>query len=214
VRHVPVRKAETVLYRVVRATVPRLLRRVWRLRVEGANVPPGPAIVVSNHDSLADPFVLGTAIDRPLRYLAKRELWRYRPLAWAVESLGAIPVSRQRGDVGAVEAAARAMAARDTIVIFPQGTTLGGPDRPWQRGAARLALTTGAPLVPVAIVGARDGLGKGMRLPRRAHVRVVVGEPIVVERAPVTIPAARELTARLRAEVERLASAPAQPRGR
>ncbi|MBA2295916.1 MAG: hypothetical protein H0W16_12380, partial [Actinobacteria bacterium] len=56
--------------------------------------------------------------------------------------------------------------------------------------------------------------GKGMRLPRRAHVRVVVGEPIVVERAPVTIPAARELTARLRAEVERLASAPAQPRGR
>ena len=195
-----------MLYRIVHAFVPRLLRWAWRLRVEGAEVPPGPVIVVSNHDSLLDPFVVGTAIDRPLRYLAKRELWRYRPLAWAVESLGAIPVSRQRGDVGAVEAAARAMAARDTLVIFPQGTTLGDVDRPWQRGAARLALTTGAPLVPVAIVGARDGFGPGMRLPRRAHVRVIVGDPIVVAPSPVTIPAARELTARVRAAVERLSA--------
>ena len=198
-----------MLYRLVHALVPPLLRWAWRLSVEGAAVPPGPAIVVSNHDSLLDPFVLGTAIDRPLRYLAKRELWRNRVLAWAVESLGAIPVSRQRGDVEAVAAAARAMAARDTIIIFPQGTTLGAADRPWQRGAARLALTTGAPLVPVAIVGARQGFGPGMRLPRRAHVRVVVGEPIMVEPGVVTIPAARELTARLRDEVERLAGAPA-----
>ena len=82
---------------------------------------------------------------------------------------------------------------------------LGPVDRPWQRGAARLALTTGAPLVPVAIVGAADGLRPGTRLPRRAHVRVVIGEPIRVPPSPVTIPAARELTARVRDAVERLA---------
>lgn len=196
-----------MLYRFLHLWVPRLLRLYWRLRVVGEPVPPGPAIVVTNHDSLLDPFVVGAAIDRPLRYLAKRELWDSRVLGKAAESLGAIPVSRQRGDVGAVEAASRAMDAGDTIVIFPQGTTLGPPDRPWQRGAARLALTTGAPLVPVAIVGARAGLGPGMKVPRPARVTVVVGEPIRVAPGPVTIPAARELTARLRAEVEVLGSA-------
>lgn len=199
-----------MLYRFLHLWVPPFLRLYWRLEVVGSPVPPGPAIVVSNHESLLDPFVLGAAIDRPLRYLAKRELWDSRLLGKAAESLGAIPVSRQRGDVGAVEAASRAMDAGDTLIIFPQGTTLGPSDRPWQRGAARLALTTGAPLVPVAIVGARKGLGPGMRLPRPARVRVVVGEPIRVAPGPVTIPAARELTARVRAEVEALGGASPQ----
>lgn len=64
--------------------------------------------------------------------------------------------------------------------------------------------------MPVAIVGARAGLGPGMKVPRPARVTVVVGEPIRVARGPVTIPAARELTARLRAEVEALGSAAPQ----
>ena len=89
------------------------------------------------------------------------------------------------------------------MAIFPQGTVVGEADRTLARGAARLALT-GAPLVPVAIVGAIDVLRPGTRLPRRARVRVVVGEPIVVERVPPTIPATRELT-RLKESVEALA---------
>ena len=168
----------------------------------------GASIVVVNHDSMADPFVVGAAIDRPLRYLAKSELWRNPLIRRAIESLGAIPVTRERGDVAAVQAAARAVDAGDIVVIFPQGTVLGGPERPWQRGAARLALTTGAPLVPVAIVGAANGLRPGTWLPRPAHVRVVIGEPIQVEPGQVTIPAARELTARLRAAVESLKASP------
>jgi len=92
-----------VLYRLLRATVPPLLRRFWRLRVEGVErLPPGAAIVVANHDSLADPFVVGSAIDRPLRYLAKAELWRNALVRRAVDALGAIPVERGRGDIAAV----------------------------------------------------------------------------------------------------------------
>ena len=70
-----------------------------------------------------------------------------------------------------------------------------------------IGLTTGAPLVPVAIVGARDGLPTGSRLPRRARVRVVVGVPLAVEPGQPTIPATRELTGRLKAAVEELAGA-------
>jgi 1-acyl-sn-glycerol-3-phosphate acyltransferase len=193
------------LYGIVRLVVGPVVRIVWRLRVDGMErIPAGPVIVVANHDSLADPFFLGTAIDRPLRFLAKSELWSSRAVGWVLEGLGGIAVERRRGDVVAVAAAARALAKGHAVAIFPQGTVLGERDRPWQRGAARLALTTGTPLVPVAILGAADVLRPGTRLPRLARVRVLVGEPIFVEPLAPTIPATRELTARLRDAVEEL----------
>ena len=193
------------LYGPVRAVVAPPIRAVWRLEVEGAaHVPAGPVIVVANHDSLSDPFFLGAAVARPLRFLAKRELWRNGVAGWVLDGLGGIPVERRRGDVGAVAVVAEALEHGAAVAIFPQGTVLGPPDRPWQRGAARLALTTGAPLVPVAIVGADDALRPGTRLPRRASVTVLIGPPVVVETASPTIPATRELTGRLRETVEAL----------
>ena len=196
-----------ILYRVVRAVAALPVRVVWRLEVAGAaNVPAGPVIVVANHDSLSDPFFLGAALERPLRFLAKQELWRNRLAGRILDALGGIPVDRSRGDVGAVAAATDALGCGGAVAIFPQGTVLGPPDRAWQRGAARLALTTGAPLVPVAIVGAAAVLRPGTRRIRRARIRVVIGPPIVVERAAPTIPASRELTELLRNAVESLSS--------
>jgi 1-acyl-sn-glycerol-3-phosphate acyltransferase len=90
------------------------------------------------------------------------------------------------------------------VALFPQGTVLGSATRPWHRGAARLALATGAPIVPVRILGADDALRPGSRLPRRARVRVVVGEPIRVEPAKATIAAARDLTHRVREAIAAL----------
>jgi 1-acyl-sn-glycerol-3-phosphate acyltransferase len=193
------------LYGTLRTVVGPVLRLAWRLEVHGADrIPRGPVIVVANHDSLADPFVLGAALDRPLRFLAKQELWSNRVVGRVLDALGGIPVERATGDVAAVAVAGRALAAGAAVAIFPQGTVLGPSDRPWQRGAARLALTSGAPLVPVAIVGASEGLRPGTRLPRLTRVRIVVGEPIVVDPVQPTIPLTRELTARLRTAVEGL----------
>ena len=101
-------------------------------------------------------------------------------------------------------AAALALADGDAVAIFPQGTVLGSGARPWLRGAARLAIGTGAPIVPVRILGAERALRPGTRLPRRARVRVVVGEPIRVEPAKPTIASARDLTATVRATIESL----------
>lgn len=195
------------LYRTVRTVVAPAIRVLWRLEVVGAgNLPAGPAIVVANHDSLSDPLFLGAALERPLCFLAKRELWRNALVAWILDRLGGIPVERSRGDVGAVAAAERALGHGAAVAIFPQGTVLGPPDRAWQRGAARLALTTGAPLVPVAIVGAAAVLRPGTKRLRLGRVRVVIGRPIVVEPAAPTIPAGRELTGRIRAAIEALSS--------
>lgn len=189
-------------YGVSRAILAVPIRVVWRIRVEGsANVPAGPVVVVANHDSLSDPIVLAVALERPLRFLAKRELWRSRLAGRLLDALGGIPVERSRGDVGAVRAAARALDDGAAVAIFPQGTVLGSEDRVWHRGAARLALITGAPLVPVALIGTNAVLRPGTWRPRLGRVRVVIGPPIQVAPAPPTIPAGRALTESVRRAV-------------
>jgi 1-acyl-sn-glycerol-3-phosphate acyltransferase len=193
-----------IVYRSVRVVVRPVIRAVWGARGEGAALPAGPLIVVSNHDSLLDPFVLGAALERPLRFVAKEELWANRLVGAVLAALGGIPVRRGRGDLDAVDRAAVALRAGGVVAIFPQGTVLGSDGRVWHRGAARLALGTGVPIVPVRIVGAERALRPGTRRLRRARVRVLVGEPIPVEPARATIAVARDLTARVRASIESL----------
>ena len=193
-------------YLVTRALVGPVILAIWGARREPSTpLPRGPLLVVANHDSLADPFFLGSALDRPLRFVAKEELWRNRSVGALLDALGGIRVRRGRGDLEALAAAADALRAGAAVALFPQGTVLGADERPWHRGAARLALQTGAPLLPVRIVGADRALPPGTRLPRRARVRVLVGEPIAVEPGVTTIAAARELTARLRDAIDTLA---------
>jgi 1-acyl-sn-glycerol-3-phosphate acyltransferase len=176
-----------------------LARTLYRLRVHGA-VPPGPAILAANHESVLDPFFLGLATRRPVRFLAKKELWRFRLVGAAVEAMGGLPVDRGRGDREAMAAMARLLANGELVGIFPEGVVR--ETDTWHRGAAKLALLTGAPLVPVLIEGSGKALSRGrVGLPR---VRVVVGEPIAVERAKPTIAEAKEITERVRLAVEAL----------
>ncbi len=154
-------------------------------------------IVAANHESLLDPPLLALVAPRPLHFLAKVELWRYRPGAWLMDALGGIPIRRDRRDLLSVGRAEQLLHAGESVAIFPQGTVQGGA---WTRGAARLALATGTPLVPVTIVGTRQALSSG-RI-RFSKIRLVVGEPIPVERAKPTVAAAKALTAELERRVD------------
>lgn len=192
-------------YRVVRAGLGPVLRAVWRVRVVGVErIPPGPCVLAPNHDSLSDPFFVGAAVPRPLRFLAKAELFRF-PLGPVVRSLGAIPVRRGEGDRGAIASAVAAARAGSTVVIHPQGTVLGDADRPWRRGAARVAMEAGVPLVPVALVFTERVLRPGGVRVGFPSVTVLVGEPVPV--GPASEPdeaRATELTGRVRHAVEEL----------
>ena len=162
-------------------------------------MPAGPCVVAANHESLLDPVLVALAADQPLHFLAKEELWRSRVGAWLADAYGAIPVARGRGDRAALARAEALLEAGETLAIFPEGSVRGGP---WSRGAARLALATGTPLVPVRIVGSARALSRGrVGLPR---IRVLVGAPIPVARAAPTVATARELTRALESCVRRL----------
>ena len=173
-----------------------LARLLYRIEIVGF-VPSGPVIVAANHESMLDPPLLALVARRPLHFLAKVELWRYRPGAWLMDALGGIPIRRDRRDLLSVGRAEELLRAGESVAIFPQGTVQGGS---WTRGAARLALATGAPLVPVRIVGTKRALSKGrLAFPK---IRLIVGEPIPVEQAKPTVAAARQLTAELEKRVD------------
>jgi 1-acyl-sn-glycerol-3-phosphate acyltransferase len=177
----------------------QLLARFYRIDVRGVEHVPrnGPCIMVANHESVTDPWILCLATTRRVRFMAKAELWRYPGIRWAMESYGAFPIERGSGDTGAMERAGALLEQGELLGMFPRGTSTPAGNRRWHRGAARLALAYGAPIVPVRMENTRQVL------PRRP-MRVVVGEPIRVERARPTIAAARSLTREAEAAVEAL----------
>jgi glycerol-3-phosphate dehydrogenase (NAD(P)+) len=133
----------------------------------------GPLLLASNHRSFLDPFLIGTLVRRPVYYMAKRELFAHPLVAWLLSSLGAFPVDRGAGDAEAIETGRAILARGDCVVLFPEGTRVrpGPLGRP-RRGVGRLALETGAPVAPVAVIGTED-VRRGWRIrPRRATLRV------------------------------------------
>jgi 1-acyl-sn-glycerol-3-phosphate acyltransferase len=195
------------LYSLLLATGFRFwFARVYRVEVQHGELIPdrSPLILVANHESMLDPFFLGLATRRPVRYMAKAELWRSPLMRRAMDALGCFPVERGTGDRLAVGRAVQLLEADQVLGIFPQGTCLPYRDRPWFRGAARLALATGTTVVPVCIVGSERALRPGrfkLGLPR---VRLIVGEAIPVELVKPSVATARALTARMEQAIEEL----------
>ena len=172
------------LYTSVRA-VARVALRVWfRMSVSGVQHVPseGPAILVPNHKNFLDPFFIGIATRRPVRYMAKTELFR-GALRWLFLRLGAFPVRRGEADAQAIETARAILSAGGIVVVFPEGTRIEAPDALGSphHGAGRLALETGAPIVPAAIRGTSH-LWRGS-LPRVRRVQLAFLPPVAPEPA-------------------------------
>jgi 1-acyl-sn-glycerol-3-phosphate acyltransferase len=192
-----------ILYRLLQPWLPAVIRAAYRMEIGGRSRVPtgGPLVVAANHLSALDGFVLGAAIPRPLHFMAKAELWRHRPLGRLMDGFGAFPVTRGVGDREALARGVELLERGGAVAIFPGGVVRS--DGSWLRGAAKMALATGAPILPVRI---RDSdlavAGRHVGFPR---IRVTIGEPIPVEPARATIAAARDLTQRVRDAVDALA---------
>lgn len=159
-------------------------RREW---IDGDKVPAtGGCVVVINHISHIDPLTLGWFLydhGRLVRFLAKQALFEVPVLKKIVRDAQQIPVARQSGDAGqAFEAACEAALAGECIGVYPEGTITKDPDG-WpmrgKTGAARIALTTGVPVIPIGQWGAQEILppySAKLRLGRKATYKV--GDPV------------------------------------
>ena len=135
----------------------------------------GGLIVAANHRSFLDPFAIGGALPwrRPMNYVAKVELFERRWQGWILSRLGAFPIRRGESDEESVETARLVVERGGTVCIFPEGTrirsgALGTP----KRGVGRLALQTGAPVIPAAVLGT-EHVRRGWRIrPRKVKVRL------------------------------------------
>jgi 1-acyl-sn-glycerol-3-phosphate acyltransferase len=139
----------------------------------------GACIVAGNHASYVDPVLLALVRYRPIRFLAKSELFASPVLGWLVRGCRAFPIHRGRADREAIRLAEEILGSGGAVGIFPEGTRVGGELGEAFGGVALIALRADVPIVPVGLNGTDRIMPAGARVPRAPRVTIVFGEPIV-----------------------------------
>lgn len=167
-----------VLYFLLRVILLPVMKVFFGLQAKGMeNIPKsGPVVIAPNHKSFWDAFFLAAVVSRRLHFMGKAELfrgWRGRLFV----ALGGFPVLRGESDELAIGTARAVLERGDVLALFPEGTRVADPDRLGnpRRGATRLAIESGAVIIPTAMTGTEK---RKWPLPRK--VRIVFGEPIPV----------------------------------
>jgi 1-acyl-sn-glycerol-3-phosphate acyltransferase len=191
---------------VVRPGFHRLCRLYFGLELRGTEYIPsdGAVVITPNHQTFADPPLVTIPVRRPVHYMAWDRLFEVPLFGSFIRLLRAFPVDVEGRDARATREAVRLLRAGHALMIFPEGErSTTGDVGPFKVGAFRLALSAGAPVLPVTIAGARQSWPPGRLWPRRGHVTITY-HPLV--HADASLPrrdAARELAERVRAIVTR-----------
>ncbi|MDH3452043.1 MAG: 1-acyl-sn-glycerol-3-phosphate acyltransferase, partial [Gammaproteobacteria bacterium] len=184
------------------------------VRVHGAEAlaeRKGACVVVANHQSYLDAFVLILALRRELTFLAKAELLRFGFAAWPLRRLGTHFVQRHDTQQGIEDArrATQSLQQGRMVAIFAEGTFKRMPGLlPFHMGAFVTAVEAGVPIIPVAIRGSRSVLHADSWLPRHAPISVTVGTALEPASEPDTWQAAIALRDVVRAQILRLCGEP------
>ena len=172
-------RGETALYTFFRWIVVPLFGGVYRCRVNGTeNLPhDGPVIVITNHKANLDPVIVAMFFDRPLRFMAKKELFGNAALRKFIVSLGAFPIDRGAGDRAALSTSLEILAGGEVLLMFPEGhRQRDDAVHEFLPGVGMLALRSGAAVLPVAMDGTQRMLRDGR--PGLPALRALVGPPL------------------------------------
>ena len=175
-------------YGPIKATVGPALEMLYQPWIRGEeNIPAeGAAILASNHLAVIDSFFLPLLVDREVAFIGKADYFTGKGVkGWAVKNfmktVGTIPVDRSGGKASqaALQAGIDRLRSGQLFGIYPEGTR--SPDGRLYRGktgVARLALLSGAPVIPVAMIGTHTAQPIGQRIPSRTNIGMVIGEPL------------------------------------
>ena len=177
----------SVAYWIVKIILTPILRIVYRIRVEGREHLPkhGAVILASNHRSFLDSIFIPLIVRRRVTFVAKAEYFDDPKTAWFFRAVGQIPIRREGGSAseGALAAATEVLEDGGVFGIYPEGTrTRDGLLHKGKTGVARLALATGAPIVPVGLIGTDECQPTNAKLPRPFRtVTIRFGAPLPME---------------------------------
>jgi len=162
---------------IIRTILKIFLFVFYRLEVLGLeNIPAkGEVLICPNHVSAMDIFFVGVKMKRLVRWMAKAELWDNKILGRLIELLGAFPVRRGKGDVGAIRTSIELIGEGEVVGIFAEGHRVKTSLKRGYKihsGAAMLAIKTSTPVIPVGVEGSGRLFGK---------VKVVFGEPYYID---------------------------------
>ena len=152
------------------------------------NIPKdGPFIFASNHESNADPFILGASLpcSKWFSYLAKKELFEDKITGWYFRKIHAIPLDRSEADTSAIRTALKVLRSGRPMVLFPEGRRSKGKGmQDGKPGIGFIAAKSGVPVVPAYIEGAYKALPEGLGSINKNRVNVFIGRPLYFDRAP------------------------------
>lgn len=172
-------RGDTALYTFARWLAVPFFGGLYRCRVGRAGDVPrsGPAMVIMNHKAYFDPVVAGMVFDRPLRFMAKKDLFANAAFRKLIVSLGAFPIDRGAGDRKALRTALEILERGELLLMFPEGhRQRDDAVHEFLPGVGMIALRSGAPVIPLAVRGTQDILRDGR--PGLPALRGLVGPPV------------------------------------
>tara|TARA_Y100000588_G_C14238834_1_gene918466 strand:- start:855 stop:1613 length:759 start_codon:yes stop_codon:yes gene_type:complete len=191
-------KREPLAYTTTRLTLGTFLRIMFRPRyLDRAKIPvDGPLIIAANHLSHIDPAFIMTAVKRPISYMSKKEHFDGAVRRLVFKKVGVIPVDREAGGADALDGAIKVLKEGGAIGIFPEGTrSKTGIMGKGKTGVARLAASTGAAVVPVAIRQTDDVWPVSKRIPRPwRKFYYKFGDPLYFDSSEINPDTLREFT--------------------
>lgn len=165
------------LFRLMYATYFR-----WRIYHRERVPAEGPVILASNHASFLDPPLVGSALPRPINYLARESLFRFPLVGAILRSWNAVPVDREGGGAKGLKMILDRLLAGGGIILFPEGTrTRDGQLQPARSGIGLTVIKSTAPVVPVRVFGTYEAYGRHLKIPRPKRVAVKYGRPMLFE---------------------------------
>ena len=158
--------------RIIAKIIMSIVSAIFRIELVGAHNMPkeGPCIACLNHISMFDPIAASIAMERPIRFIGKQELFKIPVVGWYLKSINVIPIKRGSGDIGAVKASLKALKDGEVLGIFPTGTReKKNPNAQVKPGVVLIALKAGVPVIPIHIQANYRIFSK---------VRITVGEAV------------------------------------